>query len=101
MSTTPAAAVELDVRGQRCPAPVIALGRQTSRTPGVRVELLADDPAARYDIPAWCRLRSATLLGCRDETDGTAAWQRYTVDLPAVPAANAPGSASSAGSAAT
>ena len=53
----------LDFRGQRCPAPIIALGRQAKATPGVEVELRADDPAAAYDVPAWCRLRGATLLG--------------------------------------
>jgi tRNA 2-thiouridine synthesizing protein A len=54
----------LDCRGQRCPLPVIALAR---RLPGVPVggvlRVLADDPAAANDIPAWCRLRGQEYLG--------------------------------------
>lgn len=73
---------ELDLRGQRCPAPVIALGRQAKLTPGARVALLADDPAARFDVPAWCRMRSAVLVSCHDQSHGHETWQRYTVVLP-------------------
>jgi tRNA 2-thiouridine synthesizing protein A len=54
----------LDCRGQRCPLPVIALAR---RLPAVEVgdvvRLLADDPAAAYDVPAWCRMRAQDYLG--------------------------------------
>lgn len=54
----------LDCRGQRCPLPVIALAK---RLPSVEVgdviRLLADDPAAAYDVPAWCRMRSQDYLG--------------------------------------
>ena len=59
----------LDERGRRCPLPVIALARaqtqwandgaEHSRVVGV----LADDPAAQYDIPAWCRLKGAQFIG--------------------------------------
>jgi hypothetical protein len=27
------------------------------------IEVLADDPAATFDIPAWCRMRGHTYLG--------------------------------------
>ena len=54
----------LDCRGQRCPLPVIALAK---RLPAVEVgdvvRLLADDPAAAYDVPAWCRMRGQDYLG--------------------------------------
>ena len=54
----------LDCRGQRCPLPVIALARQLPRLPvGAVVRVLADDPAAANDIPAWCRLRGQEFLG--------------------------------------
>jgi tRNA 2-thiouridine synthesizing protein A len=46
----------LDCRGQRCPLPVIA-----------------DDPAAAVDIPAWCRLRGQDFAGT-STVDGAAAY---------------------------
>jgi len=59
--TTP---VELDCRGQRCPLPVIALARRLPELPvGTVLRVLADDPAAANDIPAWCRLRVQEYLG--------------------------------------
>ena len=54
----------LDCRGQRCPLPVIALARRLGEVPvGSVVRVLADDPAAAVDIPAWCRLRGQEYLG--------------------------------------
>lgn len=54
----------LDCRGQLCPLPVIALARRVLETAkGQVVTLLADDPAARADVPAWCRLRGHDYLG--------------------------------------
>ena len=75
------AEVVLDERGRRCPQPVIALMRAAGRTPGQVVVVLADDPAAELDIPAWCRLKGAELLGCfapEDDGPGVA----YRVRLP-------------------
>ena len=57
-------ATVLDCRGQRCPLPVIALAKQLPTVEvGDVVRLLADDPAAAYDVPAWCRMRSQDYLG--------------------------------------
>jgi tRNA 2-thiouridine synthesizing protein A len=54
----------LDCRGQRCPLPVIALARRLPELPvGGVLRVLADDPAAANDIPAWCRLRGQEYLG--------------------------------------
>ncbi len=54
----------LDCRGQRCPLPVIALARRLAELPmGTVLRVLADDPAAANDIPAWCRLRGQEYLG--------------------------------------
>ena len=48
----------LDCRGQSCPVPVIELARALPTVEvGDLIELLSDDPAARHDIPAWCRMR--------------------------------------------
>ncbi|MGQ0623541.1 MAG: sulfurtransferase TusA family protein [Sporichthyaceae bacterium] len=54
----------LDTLGRRCPIPVIELARHLRDVPvGGVIEVLADDPAARYDIPAWCRMRGQVYLG--------------------------------------
>ena len=54
----------LDCRGQRCPLPVIALARRLGELPvGAVLTVLADDPAAANDIPAWCRLRGQEYVG--------------------------------------
>ncbi len=54
----------LDCLGQRCPLPVIALARRLPRVQlGAVVRVLADDPAAANDIPAWCRMREQEFLG--------------------------------------
>lgn len=55
--------ITLDCRGQRCPLPVIALARRIG-TVGVGdvVRVLADDPAAANDIPAWCRMTGQEFL---------------------------------------
>ncbi|TCB97851.1 preprotein translocase subunit TatB [Micromonospora zingiberis] len=63
--TTPAHPDEIiDCLGQRCPLPVIALARRLPELPvGAVVRVLADDPAAAVDIPAWCRMRQQEYLG--------------------------------------
>ncbi|HEX2770982.1 MAG TPA: sulfurtransferase TusA family protein [Micromonosporaceae bacterium] len=54
----------LDCLGQRCPLPVIALARRIADLgAGSVIRVLADDPAAAVDIPAWCRMRGHEFLG--------------------------------------
>lgn len=54
----------LDCLGQRCPLPVIALAKRLPQVPvGAVVRVLADDPAAAVDIPAWCRMRAQQYVG--------------------------------------
>ncbi len=56
--------LELDCRGMLCPLPVIELGKRYAEVPvGGLVAVLADDVAARTDIPAWCRMRGQEYLG--------------------------------------
>lgn len=58
----------LDERGRPCPLPVTALARAARRLPpGAVLGLLADDAAAEFDVPAWCRMRGAELLEVRRE----------------------------------
>ena len=63
----------LDCRGQRCPLPVIELARRLPKVPvGGVLRVLADDPAAAGDIPAWCRLRDQEFLGEVTVDEGSA-----------------------------
>lgn len=63
---------ELDCRGLLCPMPVIKLaGVAQDATPGTVVRILTDDPAARIDIPAWCRMRRHDLVSHRDDSDSS------------------------------
>lgn len=58
------AVLTIDSRGKRCPLPVIDLARAISGiADGETLAVLADDPAAATDIPAWCRMRGHDYLG--------------------------------------
>ncbi|WP_425559610.1 cysteine desulfurase/sulfurtransferase TusA family protein [Kitasatospora terrestris] len=62
----------VDALGKRCPVPVIELAKRIGDVPvGGTVVVLADDAAARLDIPAWCEMRGHEYLGA----EGT----RFTV----------------------
>jgi tRNA 2-thiouridine synthesizing protein A len=53
----------VDCTGVRCPVPVIRLAQAIREVaPGEVVRLLADDPAALADVPAWCRMRDQELV---------------------------------------
>jgi tRNA 2-thiouridine synthesizing protein A len=59
--------VTLDCRGMLCPLPVIKLAQAFPELAiGDTITVLADDPAAATDIPAWCRLRSQELVSAID-----------------------------------
>jgi len=63
----------IDKRETLCPAPVIALAhasRGASRDDVIVV--LADDPAAEFDIPAWCRMTGNTFVSQAPQDFGTA-----------------------------
>jgi TusA-related sulfurtransferase len=61
--STDAAAVVVDARGLICPAPVIALAKAARALPeGSRVTVLATDPAAAVDVPAWARMRGHQVV---------------------------------------
>jgi len=51
--------VTIDALGRKCPIPIIWLAQQIGDVPvGAVIAVLADDPAAYSDIPAWCGLKS-------------------------------------------
>jgi len=69
--------LELDCRGQLCPLPVIALGRRVGEVAvGALLAVVADDVAARHDVPAWCRMRGQEYVGEDVAADGV---PRYVV----------------------
>ena len=69
--------LELDCRGMRCPLPVIRLSQRIDEVAvGEVVAVVADDAAARSDVPAWCRMREQEFLGEDEAPDGT---PRYVV----------------------
>ena len=63
----------VDAIGRRCPIPVIELAKVIGGVPvGGTVTVLADDEAARLDIPAWCDMRGQEYLGERAADRGVA-----------------------------
>ncbi|MGI5490781.1 sulfurtransferase TusA family protein [Microtetraspora malaysiensis] len=65
------AALTIDALGRKCPIPIIMLADQINQVPmGAVVEVLADDPAAYTDIPAWCRLKSHAHVGTDEIPQG-------------------------------
>ena len=63
--------VDLDCRGLPCPRPIIELARALPLVAvGGVVAVTADDPAARVDVPAWCRMRDQEYAGQEQAADG-------------------------------
>ncbi len=62
--------IEVDARGLRCPLPVIRLAAAARDAPAAtRIVVLTSDPAARHDIPAWCRMRDHQLIEITEVSD--------------------------------
>jgi len=65
--------VELDCRGMRCPLPIIRLANNIGEVAvGQAMAVVANDPAARADVPAWCRMRGHEYVGEDTAPDGVA-----------------------------
>lgn len=70
--------IEIDCRDLPCPRPIIELAKALPDVPvGGRIAVVAIDPAARYDVPAWCRLRGQQYVGEELADDGA---PRYVVE---------------------
>jgi tRNA 2-thiouridine synthesizing protein A len=60
-------ALTLDALGKKCPIPIIMLADKIREVPvGATIEVLADDPAAKSDLPAWCALKSQEFVSAAD-----------------------------------
>ncbi|MCY4727575.1 sulfurtransferase TusA family protein [Nocardioides sp. STR2] len=70
-------ALELDCRELPCPMPVIELARHLGDVEvGELLAVVARDPAAAVDVPAWCRMKEQDFVGADAADDGVA---RYVV----------------------
>jgi tRNA 2-thiouridine synthesizing protein A len=62
----------VDARGRRCPLPILDLARHIGDVAiGATLVVEADDPAARPDVQAWCRMRGHDYVGEQTAADGT------------------------------
>jgi tRNA 2-thiouridine synthesizing protein A len=58
----------IDVRGLKCPLPVLMTAKRMRRhRAGTRFVVLADDPMAAIDVPNFCREEGHLLVGTRRE----------------------------------
>ena len=65
--------VSIDALGRKCPIPIIMLAEQIRDVPvGAVIAVLADDPAAYTDVPAWCALKSHECVFRADLPSGWA-----------------------------
>lgn len=60
----------LDARHLLCPMPVIRTQHAVADlADGDELEILATDPGALHDIPAWCRVHGHTLVSAHEAPD--------------------------------
>ena len=73
-SATPVAPMlTIDALGRKCPIPIIMLAERIREVPiGAVIAVLADDPAARTDIPSWCGMKSHEFVAATDLPRGWA-----------------------------
>jgi TusA-related sulfurtransferase len=71
MNTPVSPDAEVDCRGQLCPTPIIELARHLADVAvGGVLAVASDDPSARHDVPAWCRMREQEYVGEDTADDG-------------------------------
>ena len=58
----------LDAKGLMCPMPIVKLAKKMKELQvGQVLELIADDPGAKEDVPAWCSRTGHQLVGTEEE----------------------------------
>jgi len=66
-AAAPVPTLTIDALGRKCPIPIIMLAERIREVPiGHVVAVLADDPAAETDVPAWCMLKSQEFITVTD-----------------------------------
>jgi len=67
----PAPALVIDALGRKCPIPIIMLAERIREVPvGETIAVLADDPAAKTDVPAWCTMKSHEFVAIAELPSG-------------------------------
>ena len=62
--------VEVDAKGMYCPMPIVKLKKATkTMEKGQVLRLIATDPGAKRDVPAWANKTGAEILES-NENDG-------------------------------
>lgn len=62
----------LDVRGTKCPLPVLRAKKALAKAEaGAFLEVLSDDPHAPGDLEVFCRQAGHRLVGHQREPDGS------------------------------
>ena len=70
-AAAPTPALTIDALGKKCPIPIIMLAdRIRDVQVGQLIAVLADDPAAKTDLPAWCALKSQEFVAAVDRPVG-------------------------------
>lgn len=65
----------LDARGQPCPLPLLKTKLHLQQlAAGDRLEVMASDPGARRDIPAFVAQKDLEMLSIREQTDPEQGW---------------------------
>lgn len=58
----------VDTRGTFCPIPIVKVSEAIKIVhAGVVVELISDDPAIEFDLPAWCKSTGHKILSSVEE----------------------------------
>ena len=67
----PAPMIVIDALGRKCPIPIIMLAERIREVPiGETIAVLADDPAAKTDVPAWCTMKSHEFVALAELPSG-------------------------------
>lgn len=62
----------LDLRGLKCPLPALFARRALERLQaGHEIEVIADDPMARIDVPHMCRQEGYDVVSQQDDAAGS------------------------------
>ncbi len=77
--------VLVDGADRACGELLLVLARRLRRAaPGTTIRLVATDPAAVIDVPAWCHLTGHRYLGQGHQPDGRAHYDLETTATPRV-----------------
>lgn len=70
MKREKSANVVVDARGTFCPVPVIRTAEAARNLEaGSVIEVLSDDPAIEFDLPAWCKSMGHEIVSSIREGD--------------------------------